>query len=446
MGELLGCELTICLGCREWHVVSTVADMSTTEQRSNLVNFLQILADVFAKEPPVISRQQQQPHPQHDSTAGDQQSNSHFPSSFAQTAQSLPPPKPPKSAALAEPTSYSPLSPRASQKNALVDGLMEPPALPPKPGITSGKNHQNTDGTQYRRYASRQQNDAQRRGPPLPPLPPNISSPHARRPSYINGLQASQQWTMSQQKRPPSVMTGPTQVRPQQPVTIRPQQPQPAKSPQDLMSAPLEVTLPSQHDNRMIAPPIPPNPEKDALLRAISQALIAQLTRTTSQNYAAIPSLEAQNAAMQQAYRNLSDEVSQLQDLDKMLTSNEKILHETMREADKQLDSVGRKEKPKVDEVLVAPNIVGEQLYGLVADERAIGDTMFALTKALDKGRVGADVYVKVSDQEMVIPLPPQVQSIVLTPLKQTRSLAREQFLKKALIQKIGSGMGLDAT
>jgi len=76
---------------------------------------------------------------------------------------------------------------------------------------------------------------------------------------------------------------------------------------------------------------------------------------------------------------------------------------------------------PDVDEVLVAPTVVGGQLYALCAEERACADALFVLARALDKGRVGVDVFIK-----------------------QTRSLAREQFLKKALIKKIAKGMALE--
>lgn len=92
-----------------------------------------------------------------------------------------------------------------------------------------------------------------------------------------------------------------------------------------------------------------------------------------------------------------------------------------MREADRVMDDAQRREAPDVDDVLVAPTVVGGQLYGLAADERGIADALFVLGRALDRGRVGADVFVK-----------------------QTRSLAREQFLKKALIKKIAKGMALD--
>ncbi len=98
----------------------------------------------------------------------------------------------------------------------------------------------------------------------------------------------------------------------------------------------------------------------------------------------------------------MQSEMSQLQQLDAMLESNEKILHNAMRDADHVMETVGQREIPAVDDVLVAPTVVGEQLYGLVADERSIADAMFMLTRALDKGRVGGDVFLKVSHDKSV--------------------------------------------
>jgi len=146
----------------------------------------------------------------------------------------------------------------------------------------------------------------------------------------------------------------------------------------------------------MPVPQVPPNPEKDALLHALSTALLTQLNTTISQNQAALPALQAQQTALRQAEQNMHTELSQLQQLDAMLTSNENILHEAMREADRVKESVGQMEPPAVDDVLVAPTVVGEQLYGLVADERSIADAMFLLSRALDRGRVEVDVFVKV--------------------------------------------------
>lgn len=68
----------------------------------------------------------------------------------------------------------------------------------------------------------------------------------------------------------------------------------------------------------------------------------------------------------------------------------------------------------------MAPTVVGNQLYELVCEERALGDAVFVLGRAVERGRISAAVLVKL-----------------------TRGLAREWFLKKALVRKIGRGMGL---
>ena len=75
---------------------------------------------------------------------------------------------------------------------------------------------------------------------------------------------------------------------------------------------------------------------------------------------------------------------------------------------------------PGVDEILVAPTVVGNQLYELVSEERSLGDTLFVLSRAVERGRVSASVFTKT-----------------------TRTLAREWYMKKALVKKIGKGMGL---
>lgn len=75
---------------------------------------------------------------------------------------------------------------------------------------------------------------------------------------------------------------------------------------------------------------------------------------------------------------------------------------------------------PHVDELLVAPTVVANQLYDLVAEERALGDAIFMLGRAVERGRISPHVFAKM-----------------------TRSLGREWYLKKALVRKIAHGMGL---
>jgi ESCRT-I complex subunit TSG101 len=78
---------------------------------------------------------------------------------------------------------------------------------------------------------------------------------------------------------------------------------------------------------------------------------------------------------------------------------------------------------PPIDEVLVAPTVVGKQLYDLVAEEQGLQHALYALQGALVRGVIGVDSWSR-----------------------HTRGLAREAFLKRALIRKIGRGMGLEET
>jgi ESCRT-I complex subunit TSG101 len=127
-----------------------------------------------------------------------------------------------------------------------------------------------------------------------------------------------------------------------------------------------------------------------------------------------------------------------MQQLDAALASNERILKDTMMEADRVMNDASRSAAPNVDDVLVAPTVVGGQLYTLAAEERGIQETLFVLGRALDKGRVAPEVFIKVCLHYS------GRRRTALTREQQTRSLAREQFLKKALIKKIARGMALD--
>ena len=192
-----------------------------------------------------------------------------------------------------------------------------------------------------------------------------------------------------------------------------------SKPPEDLLTSPFEATLPLQTAN-VAPPPIPRNPQKDALLSTLSQTLSEQVRSIYASNISAIAPLRAQQAALTTTLDNVNTEISQLDELEKMLDSNETILHQAMRDADAVLEDAKKRQVPNVDDVLCAPTVVARQLYEAVADERAIEDCRGLLMKALDKGRVNGGVWAK-----------------------QTRGLAREEFLKKALIKKIARGMGL---
>jgi ESCRT-I complex subunit TSG101 len=168
------------------------------------------------------------------------------------------------------------------------------------------------------------------------------------------------------------------------------------------------------------APPIPPNPEKDALLRQLAVTLASLRQRSRQQNDSSMAGLHAQRTALLSVVPTMQAEVAQLSQLSSFATSNTSILHEALHKADAVIEGSKSHPKPDIDELLVAPTLVSNQLYSLVAEERALGDAIFMLGRAVERGRITPTVFAKT-----------------------TRSLAREWYLKKALVRKIGQGMGL---
>ncbi|KAL5425979.1 hypothetical protein PMIN04_002209 [Paraphaeosphaeria minitans] len=451
--------------------------------KSTLYDFLAVLKGVFAKEPPVRSRASQPqynlpaaqapppvPPPPSEWRRSMQGAQTASPSPGPLSGAPPPPPKPPKPYEQGRPT---------PQPQSQHDRYLQAPPLPPHPA-------QQTPQHQDQYQQPQRNHNWQQQGPPHPaprqtsynmspatpiakPPRPHVQSQNYPPQSYgiespVSPITPEDQQSASRHyqhqapqqphpsrnshsqhyQRPPSQQVqqyGPPPVQPphqqgppqhyppqqyaqhqqQQP----PQQPsQPTVPPPNLMDMDsLEVTLPSQRGSQqpLHVPPVPPNPEKDAVLHALSSSLTAQIRQTVSQNHAAVAPLQAQQFALRNAYARLQSELDQLQQLDAALASNEQILHNAMKEADRVMWDARRRKAPDVDDVLVAPTVVGGQLYAVAAEERGISEALFVLGRALDRGKIGADVFVK-----------------------QTRALAREQFLKKALGKKIARGMGLD--
>ncbi|KAI9665060.1 MAG: hypothetical protein M1821_006508 [Bathelium mastoideum] len=420
-----------------------------------LVYLLRVLQDVFSKEPPLRSISQGQ--------------------HGAAVAQQVPPPTPPtnnsaRTGSFSRGSSRAPPPPPKPQEGQMNSPRTESgPSLPPLPpkqqnnpnnqfsGTPQGSPYGQQEPFRNGHIHGQQDLQAPSGAPPPPPKPYQSQQPPAPQgkpesarfsrydqpaplpaQAQSSGQPRQAQWPPS--GAPPIQYTNhpppqlqqypPPQQHPSYNYNQPPPQPPVAQPPQpvpDLLSSSLEATLPSQHrttantSTPLPAPPIPPNPEKDALLSALSQVLHSHLHTTVAQTRAAAEPLRAQHAVLRQAHATLTAELRQLQELDGALAANERILAEGMREAERVTAEARQRAVPGVDEVLVAPTVVGSQLWGLCAEEVGIAEAMYALGRGLDAGRVGAETFVK-----------------------QTRALARERFLKKALIKKIARGMGLD--
>lgn len=139
-------------------------------------------------------------------------------------------------------------------------------------------------------------------------------------------------------------------------------------------------------------------------------------------NESSLAGLSSQRAAMLTALQNIQNDSAALTPLSALLASNTAILQSSLKEADAVITNSRTRKPPAIDDLLVATTVVGNQLYDVVAEERALGDAIFVLGRAVERGRVSPAVFAKT-----------------------TRGLAREWYLKKALARKIGRGMGLSA-
>ncbi|KAK3114475.1 suppressor protein stp22 of temperature-sensitive alpha-factor receptor and arginine permease [Teratosphaeriaceae sp. CCFEE 6253] len=467
-------------------------DWQRTWDRASIGQFLDHLQQVFAKEPPVISKAQQQQY--HQRPIGQ--------STQPQTAPGadLPPHLPPKQRA-------------GSIEPVEMPGSNAPPPRPPKPGEEPANPYQ-------QRTASR---DPGANGPPLPPLPHERVRPqqYVPSPQHQNGYAASprpasqvgppQQALGYQNGRPPELalppgsqhyqqherarssydrspvspvspvpayaqpaenrysqapplpqqmpphhqhprhhphhpqiaaQSGPhpqpaQQYQPQQPAQPHHQPPSRAyppaqhhlappplkQPPPDLLSDPFDLSSPNPATSAPPgpAPPIPPNPEREHLLHALSTTLTQQAQQKVHQNLAALAPLQAQHLALRDAHARLASEVRGLESLAQTLASNEAILHRSLADCDRVVHAAKTKPPPNVDEVLVPTTLVAQQLWACVAEEAAAREAMYVLQRAVDKGRVGGEDFVR-----------------------QMRGLGREVFGKMVLARKCARGLGLE--
>lgn len=213
------------------------------------------------------------------------------------------------------------------------------------------------------------------------------------------------------------------------------------------------MDLPTFHPpTSALPPPIPPNPEKHALQSAVSKAVSETLLSNTSQSASAAHALSAQSHSLHVAVATVQAEITSLNGLNSALHDNTGILKDSLVRADGvitdakcRLSDLSPTDPststpalgptptptptgttgqglPPIDEILVAPTVVGKQLYDLLAEEAGIQQAIYALQGALVKGVIGPETWSR-----------------------HTRGLAREAFLKRALGRKVAVGLGLDA-
>lgn len=161
------------------------------------------------------------------------------------------------------------------------------------------------------------------------------------------------------------------------------------------------------------------NPELLALHDRLYHKIDSRLTTLASTLTASNARLEVLSADLDRGLPAIEDELSRLRAVRDVCATTGDRLQTSVTELTDQVRSLQSREDPDPDTLVLATSIVGNQLVDLVAEDNAIEDTLYHLGRALNAERIDLDRF-----------------------LKQTRVLAREQFMKRALAMKISEGMG----
>ncbi|KAK6514224.1 hypothetical protein TWF506_008625 [Arthrobotrys conoides] len=263
--------------------------------------------------------------------------------------------------------------------------------------------------------------------PPPPPLPPSqahrLSGQYEPLNRFPIANQQQQQRPISIHGYPPQQLSsaGPSNLNPSS--TTLPQRSQSQRKPFNILDAEDDNAslLPNPVTSKSaVPPPLPPNPEKDRLINEIAKILQQKADAASMKTMASLEQTISQAEAMAKTEAYMERERIELIRINDVCEKDQRILNERIGMADDLIREVRDREAPNIDGVVVAPTVVHNQLYELVTDDMAIEDTIYVLGKALDKERITLDVF-----------------------LKHTRALAREQFMKRALVKKISRQIGM---
>ncbi|KAN0064771.1 Suppressor protein stp22 of temperature-sensitive alpha-factor receptor and arginine permease [Thecaphora frezii] len=166
-------------------------------------------------------------------------------------------------------------------------------------------------------------------------------------------------------------------------------------------------------------PPRPPNPELLAMHERLLDKIQSRLASLSASLEQSNQHLQVLSSDLDRGRPAIEDEMRRLEAVRDVCRATGDRMEATVEEAKERIEWLRNKEEPDVDGMVLATSIVGNQLVDLVAEDNAIEDALYQLSRALNAERIDLDRF-----------------------LKQTRMLAREQFMKRALAFKIVEGMG----
>ncbi|CAE6516780.1 unnamed protein product [Rhizoctonia solani] len=438
----------------------------------NLRSLIEVMQDNFSREPPVYAKPKN-PTPTTPSPA----------IRVASPAGGHPPPRPPPpTASQSMPTQQTPAV--AMQLPIKPLGTGSPPPRPPKvfsppmPG-SSGSMSGNTSPIRppplpasplrnqtppFRpSFASNQQ------GPPPPPPPgphahqqthnrsnslasPTVSAsgnhlplPHTQFPSS-----SSNRWSMPPQSSlahmymnpPPALQSQPPAPPPPPPTAYQqysnPPAPLAAPAPTPIINVPTPPVPPVPRPNFLDeddaniqaneappspnAPPRPMNPEILRLHHDLHAKITAELNSLSGALAGDNERLRATQGDLLAGEPAIRDEMARLEAVRSVCTTVGDRLQDVVTRAEANVRNLKSKGDPEVDELVCSTAIVYNQLVDLIAEDKAIEDTIYHLHRALNSGRIDLDKFIRT-----------------------VRILAQEQFMKRALVEKITEGLPIGA-
>ncbi|KAI9183366.1 Suppressor protein stp22 of temperature-sensitive alpha-factor receptor and arginine permease [Blastocladiella emersonii ATCC 22665] len=191
-----------------------------------------------------------------------------------------------------------------------------------------------------------------------------------------------------------------------------PTPPQTTTSPTNVFSMGAPSTLP---------PPMDPHAAKLANVRAqVVEQLAPKLAAFTAGVTAEMENLLHENKALYEAQVQLQAAHDAVGAEEKALAGNLAFVDKTLGDFAATVAAWRDRPEEGVDDVLVCTDPVQAQVLDAVAEDHAIEDTLYLLGKALDDGKVDPATY-----------------------LKHVRSLAKEQFMHRALAKKCAKRLGV---
>ncbi|KAI0064599.1 UEV-domain-containing protein [Artomyces pyxidatus] len=170
------------------------------------------------------------------------------------------------------------------------------------------------------------------------------------------------------------------------------------------------------------APPRPPNPELLSLHARVHAKVTSELASLAQAMALDAKRLRAHQTDLLAGEPAVRDEMARLEAVRDVCRGVAGRLRGTVELAEKNVAELKRKGDPPVDELVCSTSIVHNQLIDLIAEDNAIEDTVYHLHRALNAGRMDLDRF-----------------------LRTTRVLAEEQFMKRALIEKIQAALPMGA-